>query len=90
MTGTGFLRTAYHKSMDILIVLLILALSDSNPELKRRLRETLAFYRENRELLTALAGASAATADTEDCKQKNSPETEGEKLRVLEDFLKRL
>lgn len=78
--------------METVIVLLILALSEKNAELKETLKSVLEFYRQNRDLLTALAGVSKRDAPEPTEKkeaQKNSPAGEGESLRLIEEFLKR-
>lgn len=48
--------------MELLIVMILLALSDKDPDLKRRLSSVLDFYRENREMLMALSGAANAAS----------------------------
>ena len=89
MTGTRILRTAYDKSMEMFMILFILALSDKNPELKETLKSVLAFYRENRELLTLIAnGTPAAASSAAPSEQKDPPAAEGERIKILEEFLK--
>lgn len=72
--------------METLIVVCLLALSDKDPQFRERLNSVLAFYRENRELFKALAEEKPAPQEA----QKNPPENEGEGLRLLEAFLKKV
>lgn len=82
----------------MLLVLLILTYAEKDEEFKKRLLGVLSFYRENRELLTALMQNHAAPAPAESAANggeterttKNSPPEGGENLHVLEDFLKRV
>ena len=91
MTGTSFAFPAYHETMEILIVLFMLALAEKNSDLKESLQSVLKFYRENRELIMAFAGgveapsAQPAAAESVSAKAPLEPE----KIRILEDFLKR-
>ena len=90
MLGTAFAFPRITWSMEILIVLFILALTEKNPELKDSLQKVLKFYRENRELLTVFASSSEPSPT-----QQNSFEKEAaadfapEKLRIIEEYLKR-
>lgn len=77
--------------MDILIVLFVLALSEKNPELKDSLQKVLKFYRENRELITMLANSSELPPAQQDTPQKAPAAADftPEKLRIIEEYLKR-
>ena len=76
--------------MEMLIILFILAISEKNAEFKETLKSVLAFYRENRELLIALAGASNAAppvcAETGGA-EKISHDFGGDHMKILELFL---
>lgn len=72
----------------MLIVLFILALSEKNAQVKETLKCALDFYRQNRELLTALAGASHLSSEESGEQQKSSPDVGGESLHIIEEFLK--
>ena len=74
--------------MEMLIALMIVALSEKDPAFKEKLRSVLAFYRENRELLVMLAQKSESCPPPE--AQKNSPAIGGDDLRILDEFLKRV
>ena len=77
--------------MELLVVLLLLTYAEKDGEFKKRLLGVLSFYRENRELLTALAGGrEQAGSEAEESAQKNSPPQGGEDLHVLEEFLKKI
>ena len=89
MTGTGFAFPRITWSMDILIVLFVLALSEKNPELKESLQKVLKFYRENRELITALAGNSEPTAQNASETVPPAADFAPEKLRIIEEYLRR-
>ena len=78
--------------MEMLIVLFILALSEKNAEVKETLKSVLDFYRQNRELLTAMASMHSAPETGETAhvsEQKSSPDPGGDSLRIIEEFLKR-
>lgn len=83
----------------MLIVLLVLTYAEKDEEFKKRLLGVLSFYRENRELLTALMqkrepspapAEPTASGGENERTTKNSPPEGGENLHVLEDFLKRV
>lgn len=71
--------------METLILLLVLALSEKNAELKETVRSVLSFYRENRELLVSLAGAQSSP--TAQSSPESPPAQDG--LKLIEEFLKR-
>ena len=89
MSGTGFAFPRITWSMDILIVLFVLALSEKNPELKESLQKVLRFYRENRELITMLASSSEAPSPQNQPEKAASSAFEPEKLRIIEEYLRR-
>ena len=83
----------------MLIVLLLLTYAEKDEEFKKRLLKVLAFYRENRALLTAFGvpaedkngaekGAEKSAEKNGPAQNKNSPPCGGENLRILEEFLK--
>lgn len=88
MNGTADLRTAYNGNMEMLIVAFVLAYAEKDEDFKKSLRQTLAFYRENKELLKAFLGRSEeqeAERETE-----KAPSDAGESFRILDEFLKKL
>ncbi len=98
MTRTRFLRLAYNGSMETLLLVFLLALSEKDEQFKQRLKQVLEFYRENRELLIALTGSRPNAGEAETKKgaetpaeeEKSSPPSEGESLRILDEFLKKI
>ena len=84
---------AYHESMEMLIVLFILALSEKDPKLKETLKSVLSFYRENRELLMAFSSAQtappAAPASAPASSETSGSSYAGDGVRILEEFLRR-
>lgn len=74
----------------MLIALFILSLSEKNAELKETIKYALDFYRQNRELLTALAGTSRSPSQASEKteQQKSSSDVGGDSLRMIEEFLK--
>ncbi len=82
--------------METAILLLLLALSDKNSDMKESLNRFLCFYKENRELIRMLAGTlsqrdkETVSADTESEKQQeNRPPEEVGNLNILEEYLRR-
>ncbi len=67
----------------MLILVLLLTLSDRDPAFKERLFEALSFYRKNRDLLVSLASSPSGA-------EKSSPPPQGESLRILEEYLKKV
>ena len=86
MKRTGFLRTAYNKSMQPLLLLLLLAMTEKDADFKASLQKFLAFYRENRALLAALLGESPPAAPPPR-QEKSRPEQDGADGSVLETYL---
>jgi hypothetical protein len=100
MTGTQFLTAAYDKTMEILVLLVLLMTLDKNSDLTAKLRSALTFYRENRELIQMVStaagmkptGAEPAHAEPkrETRNEKESPAPQGtDSLKILEEYLKR-
>lgn len=87
MPFTLFLTAAYNGGMDI-VALLLLAMLNGNEEMKASLRSFLSFYRENRELVAALAGVSLGGSVPEEQKKDRPHEETGEKS-ILEEYLRR-
>lgn len=96
------MRTAYHKSMEPLLLLLCLNAIEKNDGFGDSLKHFLAFYREHRELFAALAGAAGAGsapaappersdgAASPEHKKASRPEEEHTgSLNVLEEYLRR-
>ena len=86
--------------MESVILLLLLALSDKNNNMKESLNQFLAFYKENRELIQMLTGtlahpaAEGATADIPRAKggeehEESRPREEVGNLNILEEYLRR-
>ena len=83
--------------MEILVLLLLLTSLDKDSDLTGKLRSALAFYRENRELITMFAGsmnasqpASPASATESAEKTKESrPSEKVDSLKILEEYLSR-
>ncbi len=77
--------------MELLIVVFLLAYSEKDENFRERLKGVLDFYRKNRELLLALTATKPDTGDKkEENTEKPSPREEGESLRVLDEFLKKI
>lgn len=86
--------------METLILLLFLALSDKNKDLKSSLNQFLTFYKENRELIQMFAqmlsrpSGEGAPADIPPAKGENEheesrPREEVGNLNILEEYLRR-
>ena len=86
--------------MESVILLLLLALSDKNNNMKESLNQFLAFYKENRELIQMLAGTlsspSAAGTPSDipqtkggDGHEESRPREEVGNLNILEEYLRR-
>ena len=101
MKGTAFVFAAYDGGMETLLLLFLLISLDKDPALKDSLRNFLGFYKENRELISAVLKQNGApeAAEKEPCKEpdgkpspppaeKSRPERDGS-LRILEEYLKR-
>ncbi len=77
--------------MEQMILILLLALMSKDGQMKDSLQSALAFYRENRELITRLAGANApkeySKQDKETEQEKSRPQAVGND-KILEEFLK--
>ena len=87
----------------MLILLFVLVSLDKNSSLQDSLRTFLGFYKENRELITALMGGAGAPAAApasspqttkpstmpEVKEEKSRPATEVDSLSILEQYLKR-
>ena len=83
MTRTPVLRTAYNKSMQP-VILLVLLMFAQQPDFGASLQKFLAFYRENRELLAALA----APPPQPPAPEKSRPEEGGNQADILQTYLK--
>ena len=102
MSGTRFLRHAYNCGMELILLVFLLS-QNGDGDFRRTLRSFLEFYRENRELLSMLAGTlrgdfSAPPLQAPDKKPEppREPRPQEEKNRppegigdVLESYLKR-
>ena len=85
--------------METVILLLLLALSDKNQNMKESLNQFLHFYKENRDLIQMLAGtyarpAEGAPADIPPTKpdhghEESRPREEVGNLNILEEYLRR-
>lgn len=85
------MRTAYNGSMEMLIAVFLLAYSEKDEKFKETLKQVIAFYRENKELLYALAGRPQAAAEsTPEREEEKAPPLSGESLRILDEFLKKI
>ena len=96
MTRTHFLTAAYAVRMEILVLLLLLTSLDKDSDITGKLRSALAFYRENRELITMLTGAvnaaqpAAATGkESADKTTESRPSEKVDSLKILEEYLSR-
>ena len=96
MTLTHFLTAAYHVDMEMLVLLILLMTLDKNSDLNQKLRSALNFYRENRELITMLAGtvnakagAEPASAEKSAHKESRPSEEKVDSMKILEEYLKR-
>ena len=97
MKSTGFSFAAYYGSMDTMILLLVLFLSDKNGSIKDAVQSFLRFYRENRDLIMMLTNQPAAErknaenppqADEAE-KKENRPQERVGSVSILEEFLKK-
>ena len=97
MKSTGFSFAAYYGSMDTMILLLVLFLSDKNGSMKDAVQSFLRFYRENRDLIMMLTNQPAAErknaenppqADEAE-KKENRPQERVGSVSILEEFLKK-
>ena len=86
--------------MEPVILLLLLALSDKNRDVKQSLNQFLAFYKEHRELIQMLASAlskpstGGSNADIPPIKEEKAhkesrPNDEVGDLNILEEYLRR-
>lgn len=85
----------------MLVALFLLAYAEKDDAFREKLKQILAFYRENRELLATIAqGKTFEPPETHEThenheqtpekpQQKSSPRTE-ESLRILDEFLKKV
>lgn len=93
------MSAAYHKSMEEIMLLLLVSMLDQNPQAKQTLGNFLKFYRDNRALFTALGSSPSASASSppenpkstaaeqEEDKQKDRP-MDGP-VSILEEYLSR-
>lgn len=103
MPVTPLLTAAYDKGMEA--ILLVFILMNADDRTKDSLKRFLAFYRENRALIAALAGKDAVqTAEETDAQggdggrraaaseaeEKNRPREEVGDAAILSEFLNRL
>ena len=84
--------------METVILLLLLALSDKNDNMKESLNRFLGFYKENRELIQMLAGTFSPSAEgsadippskPEAGHEESRPREEVGNLNILEEYLRR-
>ena len=89
------MRTAYHDIMEFLVLLLLLFLAGDSRDYGRILKELLAFYRENRELISLLAKNFGGTPPAPPAPEEKPAEQGEEKDRppeaddLLQQFLDR-
>ena len=102
MKGTPILPAAYDKSMQPIVLILLLMMTENNAELGAAMQKFLAFYRENRALIMALAeapgGAQPETPDggapfgqgasAAQGQEKSRPEESSSQTNILEEYLK--
>ena len=84
----------------MLILLFVLLSLDKNSSMQDSLKTFLGFYKENRELITALMGGmtapqtAAKTADpptmSEERQKESRPVEKADSLNILEQYLKRI
>lgn len=97
MQGTFAKVLSYNKiRMETVILLLMLALSDKNADMKESLNKFLCFYKENRELIQMLAGTlsrpngeAVSAAAGEKAHEESRPLEEVGNLNILEEYLRR-
>lgn len=82
--------------MELLVLMFLLSSIESDPSLKRSLSSFLSFYRENRDLVAALAKGQTARAVSEEtaraaspAEQESRPREEVGAVSVLEEYLRR-
>ena len=91
MRRTRKLRTAYDKSMDTMMLMLLLFLMNNDPEMKGKMQAFLSFYRANREMIAAFAqNGIPMSAPKPECDEKNRPREEVGVNKILEEYLSRL
>ncbi len=79
---------AYHFTMEILIIVLLLMNANrEGTDVKRTLYSALSFYRENRELITMLAGAMGKSPEQSSPTNENQP-PQTEAVDSIENFFK--
>lgn len=83
--------------MELLVLLLLIAMTNGNRDFKHTLDDLVSFYRENRELISLLAGSVRQTAPPPPAERApEAPAAADEKSRprseagkdILENFLK--
>ncbi len=67
--------------MQLILILFLLSLNDKSTDLNETLKKALAFYRENRELISMLANGSFPAAQQEPQSEQKAAENEQEKDR---------
>ena len=85
--------------MEMLLLLFLFSTLDKNSNLKETLQSFLGFYRENRDLISMLAGARTAADGTAQTAAQEPPAGEMENrlpkaekvdsVKILEEYLKR-
>lgn len=82
--------------METMILLLLLALSDKNDNMKESLNRFLGFYKENRDLIQTFAnsfahpnGESAFANASGSAHEESRPREEVGNLNILEEYLRR-
>lgn len=75
--------------METILLLFMLSTLEKDPSAKQQISSFLKFYRENRELITALTGNAQQTQQQESPKQENrpSPAEKDGNLKILEEYL---
>lgn len=82
---------AYHDAMEIILLLALFA-ANSDPKISKQLKSFLAFYRENRDLISLMTKngapmpATGKSAEKEERRTENTPGAE----KILEEYLSRL
>lgn len=82
--------------MEMLMLLFLLSTLDKNADLAGKLRSTLAFYRENKDLINMLRGAmeqtqpsSSPSGEHAEKKESRPSEERADSAKILEEYLKR-
>ena len=76
--------------METILLLFVLSTLEKDPAAKQQLSSLLKFYRENRELFSAIAGKETKSGSFDAPKENRPPREEKDgNLKILEEYLAR-